>query len=174
MILRWISYILQYVRFRILTGVEGDLVVSGSLDLGRDTDELLPDGVLAAGVHHLLTDGRIIGRPKECRLMRRGLATGTFAGGQLSRDPPHDETQLVPLSLALVVLQVVYSPSALLLRKLLDESLPLLALLQGSLLYGGDALRVRSDSVDHKLVLLAELELIVGLEAGLVLRIHTR
>jgi hypothetical protein len=82
---------------------------------------------------------------------------------------PHDEAELVPLSLTLVVLQVVDSPSALLLGQLLDESLPLLTLLQGGLLNGGDALRVGSDSVDDELVLLAELELVVGLEAGLVL-----
>lgn len=83
---------------------------------------------------------------------------------------PHDEAQLVPLSLALVVLQVVDSPSALLLGQLLDESLPVLALLQGGLLDGGDALRVGSDRVDDELVLLAELELVIGLEAGLVLQ----
>ena len=83
---------------------------------------------------------------------------------------PHDEAQLVPLSLTLVVLQVVHSPSALLLGQLLDKGLPLLALLQGCLLDGRDALRVRSDRVDDKLVLLAELELVVGLEAGLVLQ----
>lgn len=85
---------------------------------------------------------------------------------------PHDEAELVPLSLTLVVLQVVDSPSALLLGQLLDKSLPLLTLLQGGLLDGGDALRVGSDSVDDELVLLAELELVVGLEAGLVLAIR--
>lgn len=45
------------------TALKGDLVEAGSLDLGRDADELLPDGILAAGVHHLLSDRSVIGGP---------------------------------------------------------------------------------------------------------------
>jgi hypothetical protein len=47
----------------VRTAFKGDLVEAGSLDLGRDTDELLPDGILTAGVHHLLSDRSVIGRP---------------------------------------------------------------------------------------------------------------
>jgi hypothetical protein len=48
---------------KVRTALKGDLVEAGSLDLGRDTDELLPDGILAACVHHLLSDRGIIGGP---------------------------------------------------------------------------------------------------------------
>lgn len=50
------------------TALKGDLVEAGSLDLGGDTDELLPDGILAAGVHHLLSDRGIIGGPTICKI----------------------------------------------------------------------------------------------------------
>jgi hypothetical protein len=88
-----------------------------------------------------------------------------------TEDSPHDEDQLVPLALSLVVFHVVNTPSALLFRQLLDKGLKVgrSGLVEPDLLQRGDGLHTLAHAVDDKLVLLAELELIVGLETGFVL-----
>lgn len=50
-----------------LTSLVGDLVIGSSLNLGSDSDQLLSQCVLGRGVDHLLSDGRIIGRPTRWR-----------------------------------------------------------------------------------------------------------
>lgn len=85
---------------------------------------------------------------------------------------PHDETQLVPLSLSLVKLQVIDTPSTLLFRQLLDERLEIgrSGFIQLDLLQSGNGLHAFAHTVHDKLVLFAELELFIGLETGFVLQ----
>lgn len=84
---------------------------------------------------------------------------------------PHDKYQLVPLALSLVVFHIVNTPSALPFRQFLDKSLKVggSGLVELDLLQGGDGLHALAHAVNDKLVFLAELEFIVGLETGFIL-----
>lgn len=77
-----------------------DLVVVGSLNLGRDTNQRLSEGVLGSGVHHLGLDLCAIGGPavggrelaldicaSNCTVFDESSCTTVRAGGRWRRKP---------------------------------------------------------------------------------------
>lgn len=158
------------LRDAVVNRLKGNLAQVSALDLSANADELLAEGILARGVHHLLL------KLGGVRAPARNAATSAKGRKRpRSKDAPSVEADLVALAaIARVPLKVKDGIAALLLVEVaeLGKEVVVRGVLSARLL-NNDLGHLVVDLEEHILVLAAGLQLIVALD-GLIVDDNTR